>query len=333
MWKPLSEKEVEEIRNSADVIVMGASNFINERSDFEITAENLQKLKMPIIVLGIGAQAPNVSVKKIKLTKGTEKFLHLISEYSESIGVRGEYTAELLNNLGIKNTTIIGCPTYYLSKDINFKVKMQKINHDDSLRPALNYTNIRQKCDEIIIKYAFNNKIDVIGQTEFIEDYWKKGIAINPNNSIVASLEIQKEQLYKKILGTNTDVIKAYFKDHFSQYYDIDEWAEQVKKYNFFFGTRFHGNMIAIQNGIPALLVAHDSRTKELAEFCNIPYLEAKNLTEDINLTRLYSEMDYSKFNEEYPIKFRKYVEFLKLNNVTDVDSLLVSSTFSHLNS
>lgn len=324
LWRPLSEDQIEEIRDSSDIIVMGASNFINPSTDFGVPAENLKKLKLPTIVLGIGAQAPNDTVKKIPLTKGTKEFLHQISEQSVSIGVRGEYTAELLNNMGIKNITIIGCPTYYLNLDINFKVNMQKMSKEGDLRPVLNYTNISQKCDEKIFKYAFEHGLDVIGQTEYVEEYWKRGLDINLDK--VISAEEKKIQQYKKI-GSDMNAIKGYFEKHFYQFYDIDQWTEQIKKYNFVFGTRFHGNMVAVQNGIPALLVTHDSRTKELAEYCNIPYIEASNLVGEIDLLTLYSEMNYQKFNNEYPEKFRKYVDFLKLNNVTDVDSLLVNQT------
>lgn len=323
IWKPLTEREVKEVQDTTDVIVMGASNFINPSTDLRIPAENLQKLKLPIIVLGIGAQAPNFSVKKIHLTKGTEKFLHQISEYSISIGVRGEYTAELLNNMGIKNTEIIGCPSYYINKNKNFKLNKQKVDNNEDLHPALNYTDITQKYDEKIIKYAFKNKIDIIGQTEYIEEYWKRGIAVNGNLLKVISKEREKEQQYKKIFGTSIEDIKKYFKEHFNQYYDIVQWADSIKKYNFLFGTRFHGNMIAIQNGIPALLLAHDSRTQELAEYCNIPYITPENLSGDINLLKLYSKLDFSKFNLEYSNKFRNYKEFLKHNNVVEVDSLL----------
>ncbi len=325
LWRELEQQEVEQIRGTFDMIVMGASNFINPSTDFEVPAKNLEKLKLPVIVLGIGAQSPNLSIKKINLTKGTERFLHKISEYSESIGVRGEYTAELLNNMGIKNITIIGCPTYYMNRDINFKVyKNENIRYED-LNIALHYTNLSQKCDQKILKTAYDNNLDVIGQTQYIEEYWKKNIDYYERNDKVSKVGKNKEQQYKKILKTSFDEVKKYLKNHFFQFYDIDQWTSHIKKYNFVFGTRFHGSMIAVQNGIPALLVAHDSRTKELAEYCNIPYIEANNLIGKIDLEKLYSKLDYSKFNFEYARKFEKYVEFLKLNGVSDIDSLLVN--------
>lgn len=317
IWTELSDHEVSEIKENFDVIVMGASNFINKSTNFEIPARNLKKLKLPIIVLGIGAQASSNSIKKIHLTKGTENFLNVISEYSESLGVRGEYTAEILSNMGITNFTIIGCPTLYLNKDINFKIK--KDSSFNELNIALNYTDISQKCDEKILQYAFNNNLDIIGQTEYIEEYWKRGLNYNYGD-ITKEKALEKEKKYTKSLKVGIDEVKKYMSEHLYQFYDIDQWASHIKKYNFLFGTRFHGNMIALQNGIPSLLVTHDSRTKELADYCNIPYIEAKNLIGDIDLEQLYSEVDYSKFNKEYANKFHDFIEFLNKNKVTDIE-------------
>lgn len=323
LWEDLSDEEVDNIRSNNDIVVMGASNFINQSTDFQIPADNLDKLKLPVIVLGIGAQAANDTVKKIKLTKGTEKFLHKISEYSVSIGVRGDYTAELMNNLGIKNITIIGCPTYYINEDINFRVVTDGNIPSGGLVPALNYTDISQKCDEKILKLAFNNNFRVIGQTEYLEEYWKWNLDYREIGEDIKRKGDMKEKLYRKILKQDISEIKEFMRSYFYQFYDIDQWTSHIKQYNFSFGTRFHGNMIAVQNKIPALLVTHDSRTKELAEFCNIPYIDAHNLVGDIRLESLYELVDYSKFNLEYSEKYRNYIDFLKLNGVTEEDILM----------
>jgi hypothetical protein len=45
------------------------------------------------------------------LKPGTERLLHLLSERGGSIGVRGAFTAETLWRMGIRNTSIVGCPS------------------------------------------------------------------------------------------------------------------------------------------------------------------------------------------------------------------------------
>lgn len=323
LWQDYTDSEIDEIRETADAIVMAASNFINEKSDFEAGARTLERLKLPVIVLGIGAQAPDTSAKNLALKEGTKRFLYLLSELSVTIGVRGEYTAEILNGLGIKNCTVIGCPTYYINRNENFAVNVKRLEKDEEFAPVLNYSYLTQKCDEAIYKYAFQNKLDVIGQSQLIENHWKQGVPIDPQNEKLASHEKNVAQHYTNILGSDIDEIKRYFQNHFYQYYDVEQWAKEIRKYHFSFGTRFHGNMIAFQNGVPALLVTHDSRTQELAEFCNIPYLKAADLENGIHLRQWYSELDYGKLNREYPLKYKAYKEFLRANHFDEVDVLL----------
>ena len=64
----------------------------------------------------------------------------------------------------------------------------------------------------------------------------------------------------------STNKIIDYDDNYSKVYFNLNDWAELYSKENisFAFGTRFHGNMVAMHNGIPALWVTHDSRTKEL---------------------------------------------------------------------
>lgn len=53
-----------------------------------------------------------------------------------------------------------------------------------------------------------------------------------------------------------------------------------MQNYDFSMGMRFHGNIIAMQNGLRALFVVSDSRTRELTEYFGLPVLEAKEFDE-----------------------------------------------------
>ena len=55
---------------------------------------------------------------------------------------------------------------------------------------------------------------------------------------------------------------------------DPKTWFAHLANYDFSFGTRIHGNIAALLAGTPALLLAHDSRTLELADYHEIPYRE-----------------------------------------------------------
>jgi len=89
-----------------------------------------------------------------------------------------------------------------------------------------------------------------------------------------------------------------------------------MKRYDFVLGTRFHGAMAAIQSGVPALIITHDSRTQELCEFLNIPFIKDEDFSEEMTVSQLYEMADYSKFNKEYSQKYANILSFLEKKTV-----------------
>ena len=47
------------------------------------------------------------------LSKDFIQFLHILSEHSTSLSVRGTQTLEILKHLGIQNAQAVGCPTFF----------------------------------------------------------------------------------------------------------------------------------------------------------------------------------------------------------------------------
>lgn len=106
---------------SFDVAVIRGSNYITENVDLSYMLDLLKKIKTPIIPIGIGAQSP--TYKKLTLHKGTIEALHIIADKCETVGVRGNYSAEILNDIGIKNISVIGCPSFYRSTSPTIRIK------------------------------------------------------------------------------------------------------------------------------------------------------------------------------------------------------------------
>ena len=61
---------------------------------------------------------------------------------------------------------------------------------------------------------------------------------------------------------------------------DPKTWFDHLAQYDFSFGTRIHGNIAALLAGTPAVLLAHDSRTLELADYHQIPHRVIDQLPE-----------------------------------------------------
>jgi hypothetical protein len=53
-----------------------------------------------------------------------------------------------------------------------------------------------------------------------------------------------------------------------------------LKKCRFSIGPRFHGNVLAVISGIPALFVAHCGRVNEMIKFFKFPYIPLNDYLE-----------------------------------------------------
>ncbi|HEX7214030.1 MAG TPA: hypothetical protein VF578_07450, partial [Methylomirabilota bacterium] len=100
--------------------------------------------------------------------------------------------------------------------------------------------------------------------------------------------------------------------DRVQLFHDVPEWRSFLmeSRFSFSFGSRIHGNIMAILAGIPAVVCACDSRTQELAEFHEIPFVP-KGVYDRERLYELYARTDYSAFNRGFAARYDRYEDFL----------------------
>src|SRR5688572_4816073 len=88
------------VRAECDLLVIPSSNQVNPVSDFGPRADFLEAVDLPCLPLGLGAQAPHLGAE-LTLPRGTLRYVHALSRRSRLIGVRGEYTADVLAKLAV----------------------------------------------------------------------------------------------------------------------------------------------------------------------------------------------------------------------------------------
>lgn len=98
---------------------------------------------------------------------------------------------------------------------------------------------------------------------------------------------------------------------------DMPDWIDYLKLecFNFSCGSRIHGNIISILAGIPAAVCALDSRTREMAEFFDIPIITSRDLRNQ-DLLEIYNHISYDKFNATFSKKYEAYAQFLKSHGI-----------------
>lgn len=283
--------------------ILPCSNFLHVSNRWiEPLVDIIEKKPIKIILVGLGAQAELHEDTRIvdRLSRKQRRFFEIIAERCKSIGVRGEYTAECLARLGIKNSRVIGCPSIYK----NLNTDYDKMGESSLAKTLVTITPAKKRTTEIL-KLGMRVNADWIMQSK------DEIIPLYSSNKIIRS--VLKEKRFPKI--KMEDLIK-YQHSNARIFWDFEEWNTFIKNggYTFSFGLRFHGNMMALRNGVPTLWFVHDMRIWELVDTLKVP-----SLGYDDKITapeELIEKCDYSEFKKKYLKIKEKYIDFLSENEV-----------------
>ncbi len=304
-----------QIQENYDLVVIAAANFLHPKFDFRVYSEALETTSLPVVMAGLGAQAPSSGAEMSDIPRGTWRLVEIAAERSVTVGVRGYYTAELLRRRGIANVRVTGCPSLYTSGEAAMRIRRPE--RIDPSRVAMNGSrNVTQhagdveaalKVESMLLAYAMGNRAPFVYQNEEPEIYISQG-------EEVASQSALAERICGE-LGVPPAEFVEYARSLGKTFFSVESWFGWIREFDFSCGTRFHGNMAALLSGVPAVVVVHDSRTRELCEFAAIPHVGINDVDE-VNPQRWYDAANYDLFEERYNVLLRKYVEFLDENKV-----------------
>ena len=261
----------DEINRAFDVFVFTAANLI--RSDFsaEMEAKVLERIKIPIVIVGIGLQRR--ADLNSDLPAGTHEFVRLLAERNAVVLTRGHETADYLKECGVVQARPTGCPSiYHLSSNTrkawstcaNFRVTEDcKLVFSGYLGHE---TGLGTPSDVNALVSASNCAYYVL-QDEFI--HWKMRIEADDNDivrdpasgAIVVPLTFQCR-----------DEIKPALEQHL--FFDPIQWRAWMSGMQFGLHRRFHGSIGSLQAGVPSIMIAIDDRMREMLHFVGFPYIE-----------------------------------------------------------
>lgn len=301
------------------------------RPDFEDRlsrlADLVEGLSIPVTVTGIGAQAPHgqgiESLEPISAT--VKRFVGAVLDRSASIGVRGEFTRSYLLSLGFPETSVdvIGCPSLFLhGRDFRVDKRVEQISADSPL--ALNLTPEVKGIGAFATAQAERHPhLTYVGQDAHDLRLLLWGTPFPHVHDPLVPVHLEHP---------------IYQQDRMRLFLDTWTWYDFMATQDFAYGTRFHGNVAALLGGTPALLLAHDSRTLELAEYHQMPYTVMPELSADLRAEDLYAATDMTTFNATLPEGFDRYTAFLERNGLQhiwaegngtgDFDERLAAATF-----
>lgn len=302
-----SSRDAARINEEFDHFVIPMANSF--RADFADKLDHLaslvEKLTIPTTVIGIGAQAPaDRSFEALADVRDvTKRFVSAVLDRSASIGVRGEFTRDFLVDLGFPADAIdvIGCPSLFLhGPDLQVHKKADALGADAAL--ALNLTP------------------EVPGIGAFATDQAERHPGLVYVGQDAHDLRLllwgtAHPHVADPLVPVHLDH-PIYQSDRMRLFVDTWTWYDFLAQQDFVYGTRFHGNVAALLAGTPALMLAHDSRTLELAEYHRMPHRVQPSFDEPVRVEELYEATDLTAFNEAMPERFGRYTTFLERNGL-----------------
>lgn len=267
------------IKENYDLLVIPAANQVNPNWDLGNWSKFVEDIDLPCVVVGLGAQANIEDGPNLDLKDGTIRFLKNISERTSSIGVRGQFTQDVLEKFGITNTEITGCPSQMINKSVSGKAIQDKIDKikEEGVKNAVYLVGTLEEyaraSEKQIAILAAQTRHRTLFQTDsrflnFIFDG-----TVSPETKSFFGW-VQQFLLPSR----NYENFESYLRDKGIFYSSAIAWIDAMKKVDLSFGMRIHGAIASIQAGNLGVCVAFDSRTHELSSTMGVPYVKTSDL-------------------------------------------------------
>ena len=305
---------IEKLNETCDYAVFPLANAFRPDFNLKPMTEMIRRLKIPCVVIGCGLQAKSRDhiQKGFKFDDDVRAFINAVLDKSALVGLRGEFTAEYLKQLGYvpeRHFTVIGCPSLFLHGAVLPEPRVTPI--DENTRLSI---NTRKTQNPLL------NDMIVDAEKRF------------PNFHLV--MQIRRE-LAMIAFGTSNSVHEpgadtSGFYPFSPMRRDVREgrvvgfteartWFNYMKDIDYSFGSRIHGNITAVVNGVPSFVFTSDTRTEELCRWANINHMPLEQLTAPRNIRDILENTDFTSVLRGHRQRFDHYVDFLNKNGLPHI--------------
>jgi Polysaccharide pyruvyl transferase len=303
----IEPRDADRINERFDAYVIPLANAfrLGYRPVLDRMTQLIRRLRIPVVIMGVGAQS-NLRYQTDRLgplEDSVRAFVSAVLDRGPSIGVRGEFTHDYLRGLGFNDVEVIGCPSMFFDGG-----RMTIEKRPTSLTPgsalAMNVTPyVKRMGDLVMSHHARYPNLRYIAQD-------------------LATLELllwgESERDARQTDDMPIHTSHPLLRENKIRFYvDPWPWIEDLRAVDFAFGTRIHGNIAALLAGTPAYVLAHDSRTLELARYFEIPHRRVTELAPDTDAAELYAEADYSGLIGGHAARFATFSAFLARHGLT----------------
>jgi len=269
----LTNKDIEKINTTKLLIVMGANTL---KDNYEITPnfnlEVLNKIKIPIILMGIGHYGVE-SLTNNGLDADSFNLVKEITNRFPYISARCNFSYDYLKRSGIDDQNILNtsCPVIYGVDEVNKK-----------------FSNSKQK---IVVTITDRMHIDKqIGLFHFVKENFKNSNLIASFHQNYNNNELDK---YLKNLGFGIFKSEKY-----------EDFIELYKDTDLHIGNRVHAHLKCLSLGVRSFLTPFDLRQLYFSKSLDFPLIN--KLPDDILETYNFDNFKFKQI--EYKLNMDKFI-------------------------
>jgi len=272
LWNAVNnDTGLDAINDRFDICVFTCANLLRKGLSADAEALVLSKLDMPVVMLGIGIQ--NRPDLEQSLPEGTQRLLKVLKDREHYFLTRGEETAAFLRDQGFSFVRPVGCPSLYFMPG-NVKRALRRL-------PDVKVG----ECRTVFTGYM-GAELNTISDMNALSSDDGRSSYVVQDELLHFDMQVEPDadgRVYNSASGEvigdlafkGSDELKKKINVH--AFFDTNQWRAWTSSMDFAFGRRFHGNVIALQAGVPSLIVAVDDRMREMLNFSGLPKLEAED--------------------------------------------------------
>lgn len=321
---------VEFVNETCEALIIPFANTIRDDKDKDENIlgqiRSLERYTVPIIPFGLGAQASSENIDEFELGSGMQAFVRFLNERAPAISVRGQFTREVFAKYGTtENVYVTGCPSFFSHPEAfeNLYARLRR-NGD--------YTNIAFSGSLHHQELPKNQLYQAIEQDLYLVEPVNKHLHQFYLDCINNVSEPKPAYFLNGLLKNNRwniDRLKDYMIRRYRLFRDLHTWMEfNRESVDATVGTRFHVNMASILSGIPAVWIAHDSRTYELCRQLSLPFVDAEESVK-IPYGELVARADFKPMFDALPSNFARFNDFLTAAGLPTINAPELTVTSS----
>ncbi len=281
--EPCAFDAINDLDAPGECVLIACSNWIGQSEAHEqanlTRSQSLGSAQVVASPFGLGCQLP-MDAGIDGLGPHTLRLLELLCDRSPSMSLRDAQTARLLQAMGYQGGVVTGCPSNFIHAAPGLGQRLLR-----RVQRLLDAGGRWHELATCLTEYS--------GGYDFSADVFARQFALLRSHG--ATYVIQDLPMLPLLLGETDTPPVEYSLQHFPgmadsdrdlalllrrhalYYSSFDEWLLQMRRFDLCFGMRLHGNMAALQAGVPALVITHDARTAQLCETMSLPHLAAQD--------------------------------------------------------